>query len=42
MRQLKTLLPHMEDVFTRDAAWLVMGFFDLLRRSELIALLLSV
>jgi len=41
MRKLKTLQPHMEDLFTRDAAWLVMGFFGLLRRSELIALRLS-
>ena len=38
MRQLKHQHPHMEDLFTRDASWIVMGFFGLMRRSELIAL----
>jgi integrase len=30
--------PHMQDLYTRDAAWLVLGFFGMLRRSEIIAL----
>jgi hypothetical protein len=30
--------PHMHDLFMRDATWLVLGFFGMLRRSEITAL----
>ena len=32
---------HRRDLYTRDRAWLALGFFGLLRRSEIIALKLS-
>ena len=36
--ELKREDPRMSDILTRDSAWLALGFFGFLRRSELIAL----
>jgi integrase len=33
-----SLHPHMSHLFTRDKAWVLLGFFGLLRRSEIISL----
>jgi hypothetical protein len=33
--------PHLAPLFSRDATWLLLGFFGMLRRSELVALRLS-
>lgn len=38
MSHLERTEPDMRDIYTRDKAWLLLGYFGMLRRSEIIAL----
>lgn len=39
--QQKQITPNMAEIYARDETWLILGFFGLLRRSELIELKMS-
>jgi integrase len=41
LREKATSNPRLAQIYQRDAAWLVLGYYGLLRRSELIALKMS-